>query len=155
MESKCSLHDDRTLNLGLRHHSLFFFVIQSQAFSKAKLCEVQIVFLTKKYRDRLLPIPIFLVQMTGLEPAWYCYHKNLNLTCLPIPPHLHIRLPRKIQLSSVVTTGVFSVVTGAVVASTSFEKTTEEAHSAISSFCSSYESEGHTNEIIQNASSVL
>lgn len=28
------------------------------------------------------------VQMKGLEPTRYCYHQNLNLARLPIPPHL-------------------------------------------------------------------
>ncbi len=29
--------------------------------------------------------------MKGLEPTRYCYHQNLNLARLPIPPHPHIQ----------------------------------------------------------------
>ena len=31
-----------------------------------------------------------LVRKTGLEPTQYCYHKNLNLARLPIPPFPHM-----------------------------------------------------------------
>lgn len=31
-----------------------------------------------------------MVRVTGLEPARFC-HKNLNLACLPIPPHPHAK----------------------------------------------------------------
>ena len=31
-----------------------------------------------------------LVPVRGLEPLWY-YHGNLNPTCLPVPPHRHIK----------------------------------------------------------------
>ncbi len=31
-----------------------------------------------------------LVRVTGVEPACF-WHKNLNLACLPIPPHPHIK----------------------------------------------------------------
>ncbi len=28
-----------------------------------------------------------LMRMRGLEPPRFCKHQNLNLACLPIPPH--------------------------------------------------------------------
>lgn len=30
---------------------------------------------------------LFLVRVTGIEPACPCEHKNLNLARLPVPPH--------------------------------------------------------------------
>ena len=33
---------------------------------------------------------VFLVQVTGLEPARTCIHMDLTHTRLPIPPYLHI-----------------------------------------------------------------
>lgn len=33
---------------------------------------------------------VCVVRVTGVEPAWYCYHKNLNLTRLPISPYPQI-----------------------------------------------------------------
>ena len=35
-------------------------------------------------------IIVCVVRVTGVEPAWYCYHKNLNLTRLPISPYPQI-----------------------------------------------------------------
>ena len=30
-----------------------------------------------------------MVRVAGLEPVQYCYHQNLNLARLPIPPYPH------------------------------------------------------------------
>ena len=46
----------------------------------------------RKPRKRSVFKAFGLVRVTGLEPACPYEHKNLNLTCLPIPPYPHIKL---------------------------------------------------------------
>ena len=39
-----------------------------------------------RFNIRKALLRVLLVRKTGLEPTQYCYHKNLNLARLPIPP---------------------------------------------------------------------
>ena len=48
----------------------------------------------QKENHKNIPRPLrysALVRITGVEPAWNCFHMDLNHTRLPIPPYPHVR----------------------------------------------------------------